>query len=79
MKDVRKNKDVVSIVKLTKRIPGHKASLAEDFNMIKNMYEASRKDDIVKKWVEQKIKDTYVRIEDGWKDCDFKYSGWIKK
>jgi len=79
MKDVRKNKDVVSIVRLTKRIPGHKATLSDDFNMIKKMYEANRKNEIIKKWVEQKIEDTYVKIEDGWKDCDFKYSGWLKK
>lgn len=40
MKDVKKNRDIVAIVKLTQRINGHKANLADDYNMIKNMYEA---------------------------------------
>lgn len=79
MKDPRKNRDVVSIVKLTQRIPGHKANLAEDFNLIKQMYEASAKQDILTKWIENKIKTTYVKIADGWDNCEFRYDGWIKK
>ena len=43
------------------------------------MYEASRKNEILSDWVEKKIKDTYVHIEEGWDDCDFRYKGWMKK
>ena len=78
MKDAAKNKDVVVLVKLTSRIPGHKATLADDFNQIKQMYEASKKREILKKWVEDKIKSTYVKISDGWNACEFNYDGWIK-
>ena len=79
MKDAAKNKDVVVLVKLTDRIPGHKATLADDFNMIKQMYEAHQKKQILKDWVENKIKTTYIKIGEGWDGCDFKYEGWIKK
>ena len=78
MKDQRSNKDIVAMVKLTNRIPGHKANLAEDYNMIKEMYEAKHKDDLLREWVEKKIKDTYVKISDDWKNCEFQYDGWIK-
>ena len=78
MKDERKNRDVAVLVKLTSRIPGHNATLADDFNLAKNMYEANRREEILKEWVEKKIKETYVRIEDGWEGCDFKYQGWTK-
>lgn len=78
MKDPRKNRDVVSIVRLTNRIPGHKATLAEDFNLIKQMYENHERQRIIKDWVEKKIKDTYVKITDGWDGCEFQYDGWIK-
>lgn len=78
MKDPARNMDVVAIVKLTERIPGHKASLAEDYNMLKQMYEEHAKLEIIKKWVEKKINETYVKIEDGWNNCDFEYKGWIK-
>lgn len=42
------------------------------------MYEAKRKEEILKEWVERKIKDTYVKIADGWQNCEFEYEGWIK-
>ena len=78
MKDERKNKDVVALVLLTNRIQAHKANLAEDYNLLKQMYEEYEKDEILRNWVEKKIKDTYVRIEEGWDGCDFKYAGWQK-
>ncbi len=78
MKDERKNQDVAAIVKLTNRIDGHKASMVEDYNMLKEMYINHQQDEILKDWVEKKIKETFVRIEDGWLPCEFQYEGWIK-
>ena len=78
MKDPKRDRDIVAIVKLTSRTPAHRANLAEDYQLIKDMYEASRKQELLKEWVEKKIKDTYVRIEDGWSDCEFKHQGWLK-
>lgn len=76
MKDVRKNRDVIAIVKLTNRIPGHKATLSDDYSMIKQMYENDAKNKILKDWIEKKIGDTYTRISEGWDGCDFHYKGW---
>lgn len=78
MMDQAKNKEVVAIVRLTNRIEGHKANLADDYNLLKGMYEEKAKERILKNWVEQKIKDIYVRIEDGWDACEFQYEGWKK-
>ncbi|MDE6247495.1 MAG: peptidylprolyl isomerase [Muribaculaceae bacterium] len=78
MKDERKNRDVAAIVKLTARIPGHKASMQEDYNMLKGLYEEHLGNEILKSWVEKKIKETHVRIEDGWLPCEFQYQGWLK-
>ena len=76
MKDVRKNRDVIAIVKLTNRIPGHKATLSDDYNLLKQMYEASAKEKIITEWVEKKIGETYTKISEGWDACDFHYKGW---
>ena len=78
MKDSRNN-DVVSIVKLTSRLEGHRANLSDDYQLIKGMYENSVREDIVRKWLAKKISETYVKIEDGWADCTFTNEGWIKK
>lgn len=78
MMDPKRNREIVAIVKLTTRIPAHKANLSDDFQTIKDMYEKSLREKIIKDWVEKKIKDTYVKIEDGWNDCEFEHKGWIR-
>lgn len=77
-RDERKGREIVALVKLTNRIPAHRANLSDDYQLIKNMYENSARDKIIEDWIHKKIADTYVRIEDGWRGCDFHYDGWIK-
>jgi len=79
MIDQSRNKEIVAIVKLSRRIEGHKANLSDDYQILKNMYENNRKAKIIDDWVVKKQKETYVRIDDDWRNCEFKYSGWIKK
>ena len=79
MIDQSRNKEIVAIVKLSRRIEGHKANLSDDYQILKNMYENNRKAKIIDDWVVKKQKETYVRIGDDWRNCEFKYSGWIKK
>ncbi len=78
MRDTRRDREIVAMVKLTTRIPAHRANLADDYQLIKGMYEESAKEQIINDWLANKIKTTYVRIEDGWRGCDFKHDGWIK-
>jgi len=78
MKDPKRNRDIVAIVKLTNRIPAHKANLSDDYQTIKGMYEESARQKMVNDWVTKKIKDTYVKIEDNWIDCEFQHNGWLK-
>lgn len=79
MTDPKRNQEVAAIVRLQTRVPGHTANLAEDYTMLKRMYENHTKEQIIKDWVEQKIKDTYVHISDGWNNCEFHYDGWEKE
>ena len=78
MIDPKLNREVVAIVKLTDRIQGHQANISDDYQLIKNMYEEAEREAMLKKWLEKKIQETYVRIEDGWRNCEFEHSGWIK-
>ena len=70
-------REQVAMVRLVKRIDGHKADLAEDYMIIKDMCEASSKEQILRDWVSQKQKSVYVYIEESWRNCDFKYD-WLK-
>lgn len=73
-----KDKQVAAIVKLSKRVEGHKANMNSDYQTIKMMAEAKKRQEILDKWLKNKIKTTYVRIDDNWKNCDFRYEGWIR-
>jgi peptidyl-prolyl cis-trans isomerase SurA len=75
-KDERK---VCVIVKLKTRINGHKATIADDYNDLKDIVIAKRKEEIIQKWIQDKQKRTYVWINDKWKNCSFNYPGWIKE
>ncbi len=77
MMNPKTNRETVAIVKLTRRIEGHKAELAEDYQTIKGMYENNKKQKIVADWIKQKQQSTYVRIEEGWRNCEFQYN-WGK-
>ncbi len=74
-----KQKDVVAIVKLKSRVEHHKANLADDYQALKTIVEAKKREELLKNWIVKKQKSTYVRISDGWRNCDFKYPGWIKE
>lgn len=79
MRDQKLNRDVVAIVKLANRIPSHRANLTDDFQQLKSMAENSERAKIITAWLDKKIAETYVRIEPGWRGCDFQHKGWIKE
>ena len=78
MVNPKTRREQVAIVKLVKRIDGHKADLADDYMIIKEMCEASTKEKIIDDWIAKKQKSVYVYIEEGWRNCEFKYD-WLKK
>ena len=77
MLNPKTRREQVAIVKLVKRIDGHKADLADDYMIIKEMCEAMEREKIIRNWVEQKQKSVYVYIEEGWRNCEFEYD-WLK-
>lgn len=78
MRDPKSDRETVALVRLSNRIDAHQANLADDYQTIKDLYEESQRQAILDKWLANKIKDTYVRIEEGWRGCDFQHKGWLK-
>jgi peptidyl-prolyl cis-trans isomerase SurA len=73
-----RGKTVCVIAKLKSRTEGHKATITEDFQVMKDVVLEKRRQEKLHEWVVNKIKTTYVRINDRYKDCQFEYQGWIK-
>jgi peptidyl-prolyl cis-trans isomerase SurA len=73
-----RGKTVCAVVKLKSRTPAHKANMQEDFQVLSNVVLNRRKDETIRNWVKEKIKSTYVKMDDRYKNCDFEYEGWVK-
>ena len=74
-----KGKEICAIVKLKARIDGHKATITEDYQRLKAIVQSKLGDEKLEKWIRDKQKSTYVRINENWVKCDFKYPGWVRK
>ena len=74
----QRGKTVCVIAKLKNRIDGHKATVTEDFQTLKDVVLEKRREERIHQWVVDKIKSVYTRLSDDYKDCQFEYEGWIK-
>lgn len=72
------NKEVVAVVKLKSKVENHKANLADDYQMIKAIFEGNNRQEFLNNWIMKKQKDTYISIDPAWINCKFQYPGWIK-
>ena len=74
----QRGKTVCVIAKLKNRIDGHKATVTEDFQTLKDVVLNQRREERIHQWVVDKIKNVYTRLSDDYKDCEFEYEGWNK-
>lgn len=73
-----RGKTVCAIVKLKSRVDGHKAVITEDYQVMKDIVLNKRREEKLHEWIVDKIKSTYTRLNERYKDCKFEYQGWIK-
>ncbi len=73
-----KGKEVVAIVKLKDKIDGHRATMKDDYQEMQNVVLQHMRAEKLEKWIREKQKNTYVRINEDWRNCDFQYDGWLR-
>lgn len=78
MVDPQSNKEVVALVKLKSKVETHKANLTDDYQLLKNFYEETKKAEFLKNWIAKKQRETYISIDPSWQNCEFEFPGWIK-
>lgn len=69
-------KTVCAIAKVRSRTEGHQATIADDYETLRMMYQAKLSDERIQEWIKQKQKDTYVRVNKDSRSCEFKYPHW---
>jgi peptidyl-prolyl cis-trans isomerase SurA len=66
------------IITVNNRTEEHKADFSKDYLKIKELALRDKQIKEIAKWSEEKIKETYIKISDEYKDCEFT-NNWLKK
>lgn len=72
------NRKTVNIVQLNNEIPAHQITLESDYERIKRLALERKKSELVQKWVEEKLPDTFISINERYNTCNFS-TNWNKK
>jgi len=65
------------IMKISNRYDEHRADFASDYLKIQELALREKQFKEIKKWIKDKIKDTYIHLDDENKGCDFS-NNWLK-
>ena len=71
-------KKTFKIITVTNRIDEHTADYSKDYIKIKDLALKEKQIKAVGKWFEEKIKETYIKINGEYRDCAFT-NNWLKK
>ncbi len=66
------------IIMVTNKIEQHVADFSKDYTKIKDLALKEKQINAIAKWSENKIKETYIKINGEYKDCKFT-NNWLKK
>ncbi len=67
------NKDAFRVVMVKSRIDAHRANIKQDYDMIQSAALQMKKQQALEKWVKKRASRAYVRVDDEYKDCEFRY------
>ena len=66
------------ILQIVKRYDEHQANYSKDYAKIKELALKDKQVRTIKKWMEEKITDTYVNVNRSFRSCDFN-DNWLKQ
>jgi peptidyl-prolyl cis-trans isomerase SurA len=72
-----KQKDAYRILYLKEKTKPHRANLKDDYPKIQQWALQQKQKQVIDEWVNEKSKQTYIRISDDYKDCNFHYE-WLQ-
>jgi len=73
-----KGNSIYCIVRLDDEIPPHRVDMKEDYDYLAEAALRNKQNKTYQDWIAEKIKRTYIRVSDDFRDCKFHYSGWFE-
>ena len=74
----RTGKIKFKLLTISDRVEGHEADYARDYLKIKELALNEKRLREIEKWQNEKIMDTYIKVSEGHRECDFS-SNWLKQ
>lgn len=73
----RTGRSFYKLITVNKKYPEHKANFAQDYMKIKELALRQKQLNVISEWLEEKIADTYIKINGKFRNCDYG-SNWLK-
>jgi peptidyl-prolyl cis-trans isomerase SurA len=74
----RTGRSKFKILTVTKKNPEHPADYVKDYEKIQELALKQKQIRAIESWQEEKIQETYVNVNEDYRDCEFT-SNWVKK
>ena len=76
--DLRGGPPKYKLLKITNRYDEHTADFSQDYIKIQQLAKTEKQYNAIKEWMEEHIRDTYITVNEGSRDCDFA-NNWVKE
>lgn len=73
-----KQRTVFKVIKLISRSKEHRANIQDDYQVLSDMYLQQKQEEALNDWISERQAKTYIRIDDSYVNCNFKFKNWIK-
>ena len=66
------------VIKIKAYYPSHTANLDDDWISFENGLKSKKQQEVLDKWIKEKQENTYIHIDEDYKNSKFHYDGWFK-
>jgi peptidyl-prolyl cis-trans isomerase SurA len=70
--------ELYKIILLRNRTKPHRANLKDDYMVLHDLALMKKQEDAYLEWMDEKIDETYIRIDNSFAGCRFQRQGWLK-
>lgn len=72
------DRKTINLIKVNDVIPAHQLDIMTDYERIKTLALNMKRNELVQKWVNEKLPNTFISIDNRYQDCQFK-TNWNKE
>ena len=72
-------KQVSAVIRVKSKTIAHKANLEDDYQLLRTFVQNRLNAEKLDEWINGKIKETYIHVNEEWQACEFQYKGWLEK